>query len=107
MPENHETKPARIHPYSAGLLIVIDNVFFGSNLMTLGLATPAMAALAFAVTGTGVFLTQRFLVGEEAGPSLARGFVLGTLAGVPTSLFGTGAGVALLARSGISRLLGK
>ncbi len=93
-----------IHPYSAGLLIILDNVFFGANAATFGLGTPVIAMIAFCVTGTGVFLTQRFLVEEEAGPSLARGFFLGTLAGVPTSLTGTGTGLALLARAGLVRL---
>ncbi len=96
-----------IHPYSAGLLIILDNVFFGANAVTMGLGTPFIALIAFCITGTGVFLTQRFLVEEATGPSMARGFILGTLAGVPTSVTGTGAGLALLARAGLMRLLKK
>ncbi len=98
-------KRGAIHPYSAGLLIIFDNVFFGANAVTMGLGTPIIAMIAFCVTGTGVFLTQRFLVEEATGPSLARGFVIGSLAGVPTSITGTGAGLALLARAGLRRLL--
>ncbi len=107
MSDNAPEKRGSIHPYSAGLLIIFDNVFFGANAVTMGLGTPVIAMIAFCVTGTGVFLTQRFLVEERTGPSMARGFFIGSLAGVPTSVTGTGAGLALLARSGLMRLLKK
>ena len=97
----------RIHPYSAGLMILIDNVFFGANAVTAGLATPLIVILAFVITGVGVFLNQRFLVEEAVGASLARAFLLAVLAAIPTSLVGSGAGMALLVRSGLVRLLGK
>lgn len=107
LPERPAADRGRIHPYSAGLLIFIDNVFFGANAITLGFGTPVMAFLAFVLTGTGVFLTQRFLVEESTGVSLARAFLLAVLAGVPTSVLGSGAGMALLVRSGLGRLLRK
>jgi len=96
-----------IHPYSAGLLILLDNAFFGANALTLGLSTPLMAALAFSVTGTGVFLIQKFLVKESIGESIARAFFIGILAGIPTSIFGTAVGLFVLAKAGLANLSAK
>lgn len=102
-----EVYNAMIHPYSAGLLILIDNVFFGANALTLGLSTPILAILAFSITGTGVFLVQKFLAGESAGESIARAFFIGVLAGIPTSIFGTSVGLLVLARAGLSNIFSK
>ncbi|MEM6796955.1 MAG: hypothetical protein AAF725_23475 [Acidobacteriota bacterium] len=99
------TDSSPIHPYSAGLLILVDNVLFGANAVTMGLATPLVALVAFTMTSASVFLTQRFLAGGAAGPSLAQGVFLGILAGLPTSLTGTGTGLALLAKAGFTKLL--
>jgi hypothetical protein len=85
-----------LHPYSAGLLIFIDNIFWGINALTLGLSTPIISVLAFSITGIVVFLIQKFLAEESVGKSFTKAFFTGVLAGIPTSLAGTALGTAVL-----------
>jgi hypothetical protein len=100
---NARTPPrVRLHPFSGLLVILIDNIFFGLNAMTLGMGTPLACFLAFTVTTTGVYLTQRFLDRDSRGASLAKAFFAGVLAGVPTSISGTIFGTTVLFLSGLS-----
>lgn len=96
-----------IHPYSAGLLILMDNVFWGVNAMTLGLSTPITCALAFSMTGIVVFLIQKYLVKESIGESFVKAFLVGVLAGIPTSIAGTALGTAVLVMTRSTHLVGK
>ena len=96
-----------IHPYSAGLLIFMDNFFWGVNAMTLGLSTPITCALAFFITGIVVFLIQKYLVKESIGESFAKAFFIGVLAGIPTSIAGTVLGTAILVMARSTNLIGK
>ena len=95
---------ARLHPYSGALVLLVDNVCFGANVATLGIGTLFTSIAAFCVTGTGVFLTQRYLDKDSFGQSVAKAFLSGVLAGVPTSLAGTVFGSAVLLSSGLSAL---
>ena len=90
-----------LHPYSAGLLILMDNVFWGVNALSLGLSTPIISVSAFLITGTITLLIQKYLAKESMGKSFTKGVITGVLAGIPTSLAGTalGAAVLLIARS--------
>jgi hypothetical protein len=103
----NNSRPGGFHAYSAALLILVDNVFFAGTIATGGLGLFVMCFLAFTLVGAGSFLCQRFLQGEDSGSALAKAFFLGTFAGVPTSVTGTGVGGLLLARLGIRKLLGK
>ena len=100
-----------IHWLSGVLLIAIDGAFFGKNAVvftgTGGLGIPInllICLIAFVVTGIGVFLVQKFTVGEDTGSALAKGFVLGVLAGIPTPIAGTLAGGFVIAKAGIKAL---
>lgn len=93
-----------VHLYSALLVLIVDNIFWGANTLTLGLGTFAASFLSFALTTIGVFLVQRNLVGESTGKAGARAFFLGVLAGIPTAVAGTVAGGLLLGWAGIRRL---
>jgi len=95
---------SNLHGYSGTLLIVIDNAFWGANILTLGLATPLVSLLAFLFTGTGVFLVQKFISEDSSGVALAKGFVIGVMAGVPTSVVGTLGGVYILGKAGIKAI---
>lgn len=94
----------RLHPYSGALVLLVDNVCFGANVATGFLGTVVLSAAAFAVTSTGVFLTQRYLDKDSFGQSVAKAFLSGVLAGVPTSIAGTVFGSAVLLSSGLSAL---
>jgi hypothetical protein len=61
--------------------------------------------LIFITCTVSVTLTQHFIAQENWGESLAKGFALGILAGVPYPIMGTGAGIIILAMSGLRGLL--
>ena len=90
-----------LHPYSAGLLIFIDNIFWGINALTLGLSTPIISVSAFFITGTITLLIQKYLAKESMGECFTKAVITGVLAGIPTSIAGTvlGTAVLLIARS--------
>ena len=95
---------SELHAFSGVLLITVDNALFGANVLTAGLATPLICLVAFLFTGTGAFLAQKYLSEDDTGPALTKGFVLGTMAGVPTSIVGTVGGIYLLGKAGINKL---
>lgn len=90
-----------LHWFSGALLIAVDTAFWGVNIVTFGLATLLVGLLAFVFTGCGVFLVQKFISEESAGVAIAKGFVIGILAGVPTSVVGTVAGTYVLGDAGL------
>ncbi len=92
---------SNLHGFSAALLIVVDMAFWGANLATFGLATPLVSLLAFLFTGIGVFLVQMFMAEDSAGVAIAKGFVVGVMAGVPTGIVGTLGGSYVLVKAGI------
>lgn len=92
---------SNLHGYSGALLIVVDNALWGANVVTFGLATPLVSLLAFVFTGFGVFLVQKFISEDRTGVALAKGFVIGVMAGVPTGVVGTVGGVYILSKAGI------
>lgn len=105
---NHVTetdKPnSNLHSFSGVLLITVDNALWGANLVTLGFATPIVSLLAFLFTGTGVFLVQVFMAEDSVGVAITKGFVVGVMAGVPTSIVGTLGGIYILGKAGIRAL---
>ena len=102
-----EKSNSNLHGYSGALLIVVDNALWGANLVTLGIATALVSLLAFLFTGIGVFLVQKFMAEDIAGVAIAKGFVVGVLAGVPTSIVGTLGGIYILGKAGIKTIRGK
>jgi TRAP-type mannitol/chloroaromatic compound transport system permease large subunit len=94
----------RLHPFSGLLIILLDNLFFGLNVATLGIGTLLACFLAFGATTVGVYLVQRFLDQDSRRASLAKAILSGALAGVPTSISGTIFGTAVLAASGLPKL---
>ncbi len=93
-----------LNPLSGLLILVLDYAFFGGEAVTLGLGLPLTCLLAFAVSGTGVFLVQRLIVEERPGKALAKAFIAGVVTGVPTPVFGTVFGSLILGVSGLNLL---
>ena len=90
-----------IHPLAALLLLVVD------NLWSLGDWAPFAWVLTiplafFSVFFPGVFL-QRYANHDRWSKSFGKGFLLATLAAVPTAIAGTPIGVAFLAWAGVDR----
>ena len=105
--ENTKKPNSELHTFGGVLLITVDNALFGANALSIGLSTPLTCLVAFLFTGIGVFLVQKYLSEDDTGPALAKGFGLGILAGVPTSIAGTVGGIYFLDKAGIKELPGK
>jgi hypothetical protein len=91
--------PAPVHPLAALSTLVLDNVFgvieIADPLLLLftGLGVGAICAIT-------VSFVQRYMAKDEWGPSIAKGLVMGIIAGVPFQVSGTAAGGILLAWAG-------
>ncbi len=94
----------RMHPYSGGLMLLIDFVCFGANALTAGLSTPWVIAGAFGLSSLGVFLSQKFLDHDGFGASMAKAFFAGIITAVPTPILGTIVGAAIIKYSGLDRI---
>lgn len=110
--KNTKKPNSELHPFSGVLLITVDYAFWGVNaaavVATIGLATPFTTLFtclsAFLFTGIGVFLVQKYLSEDDTGRALAKGFVLGTMAGLPTPIVGTVGGIYILGKAGNKKL---
>jgi len=92
--------PAPVHPLAALATIVLDNLFALPEL-----AGPELWMLTVPlIGGIGLLTTtmvQRFLAKDSWGESIAKGLVMGIIAGVPISVTGTAVGGILLAWAGL------
>ena len=92
--------PAPVHPLAAITTVVLDNIFG-----IFELADPL--AIVFTSLGVGLLgavsttLVQRYLAKDGWGASVAKGLVMGIIAGVPISVTGTAVGGVLLAWAGL------
>ena len=99
--ESRHIAPPPIHPLAALTTIVLDNVFG-----MIELVPGAVAVTSFVVGGIGFLTTtliQRHLAKDEWGAAVAKGLVMGVLAGVPYQVTGTAVGIPLLAWAGASK----
>ncbi len=89
-----------VHPLSALVTVILDNLF---NLPEL--AGPEVWFITAPIVGGLCLLTttfvQRYLAKDEWGPAVAKGLVMGIIAGVPFSVTGTAAGGLFLAWAGL------
>jgi len=92
--------PAPIHPLAALATIVLDNLFTLPEL-----AGPELWIFTVPLIGGASLLTttmvQHFLAKDSWGESIAKGLVMGIIAGVPISVTGTAVGGILLAWAGL------
>jgi hypothetical protein len=96
---------APVHPLSAILLMAVDNLWMLADwsAMTWALTIP----LSFVTVAVPTFLIQKLVNKDSFTRAAGLGLLLGMLAAIPTSLFGTPVGLALLAWTGISKILGR
>ena len=104
MPDQIEVRrpvpSAPVHPLAALATIVLDNVFGVVELIdpfTILLTSLAVGTVGFFST----MFVQRYLAKDEWGPSVAKGLVMGIIAGVPFQVSGTAVGTALLGWAGL------
>ena len=96
----HPVPPAPIHPLAALATIVLDNLFTipeiaGPEVWIVSI--PIIGGLGFAATT----LVQHYLSKDSWGEAVAKGLVMGIIAGVPTSITGTAVGGILLGWAGL------
>jgi len=94
-----------IHGLSALILVAVDSLWIpGDFLMPISLvAVPACFAAVFIPT----YLIQRHLKNDSKGRALTFATILAVLAAIPTPVTGTPVGFALLAWTGLGKLLGR
>ncbi len=93
---------APIHPLAALTTIVLDNVFGWVEIVD----PLALVLTSLSVGGIGFVSTlfvQRYLAKDEWGASIAKGMVMGILAGVPYQVTGTAVGAILLGWAGVNK----
>lgn len=88
-----------IHALAALATIALDGVFTVPELavFSLPMTVVTVGALGFSATA----LVQRFVARDDWGVSLAKGLVMGIVAGVPYPVAGTLVGLPLLAWAGL------
>jgi hypothetical protein len=102
-------RQAPFHVLSALITVVLDWVWLllelPETMSVVGLAALLPTAIVLGLTCmVGVTLIQRFVAGDSWGTSVAKGFMMGVLAGVPYPVVGTVVGVPLLAWAGINEV---
>ena len=96
----HPIPPAPVHPLAALVTVVLDNVFGVIELVDP--LTIILTSLTVGVLGTvTTMFVQRYLAKDSWGASVAKGLVMGIIAGVPFQVTGTAIGIPLLAWAGL------
>jgi hypothetical protein len=101
--EKKSEKKSLIHPFSGILVLLIDNLLFGANALSVGLSLPIVCTLAFIITGISVFFIEKHMDNNSTAGSVLRALVLAILAGVPTSIAGTAIGAIILSWAGLKK----
>lgn len=94
-----------VHPLASTVLVAVDSLWSLTewSVLTWWLTIPASFLTVFIPT----LLVQRYVQGDPPRRAWRLAWLLGGLAAVPTSLFGTPVGLAFLAWSGLNRLFGR
>lgn len=94
-----------LHPASGVLILGLDWLLFSGTVLSLGLSTPMLAALGFALGTGGTALLQRWYGGDSGLKSILKGLLGGVAVGIPMPIAGTAVGGAILTLSGLNRLM--
>jgi hypothetical protein len=101
LPEpRHPIPPAPIHPLAALATLVLDNVFGIFEIVDPFLLVLTSVSVGVIGAVTTMFV-QRYLAKDGWGASVAKGLVMGIIAGVPFQVTGTAIGIPLLAWAGL------
>ena len=89
------------HPASGVVILALDWLLFGSDLMTDFLALPAMCVLGFLATFPLVLIIQRAWSRNSWAGAIGKAFLGAFMVGLPMPVTGTLLGAAILALSGL------
>jgi hypothetical protein len=90
-------------PASGLWILGLDWLLFSSNALSLGLATPIVAAIGFVLGGMGVFFLQRRFGKDKALMAVIKALISGVVVGAPLPLTGTIIGAGVLLSSGLGK----
>jgi 4-amino-4-deoxy-L-arabinose transferase-like glycosyltransferase len=93
-----------LHPASGALILGLDWLLFSGSALTLGLSTPMLALIGFALGGVGTGLIQGRYGRDKNTTSVVKGFLGGLAVGIPLPIAGTALGGGILTLSGLDRL---
>jgi hypothetical protein len=89
------------HPASGVVILALDWLIFGTDLLTDFLALPAMCVLGFIATFPLVYLIQQKWSKDTIPNALGKAFLGAFMVGLPFPITGTLLGAAILALSGL------
>jgi hypothetical protein len=89
------------HPASGAIILAIDFLGFGTELLSGLLDTPVVCVLSFFLALIPIFYVQMALRTEKWTVALGKAILGATLAGMPVFIGGTMLGVAVIAMSGL------
>lgn len=89
------------HPASGVVILGLDWLTFGTDLMTEFLALPILCFLAFVVTFPVVYVIQAKWSRDTTGPALGKAFLGAFMVALPFPITGTLLGAAILALAGL------
>lgn len=102
---SNESSQTFLHPASGVVILGLDWLLFSGTVLSLGLSTPAIAVLGFALGAVGTGLIQKTYGEDGTGKSVIKGLLGGVAVGIPMPIAGTAVGGAVLALSGLNRLM--
>jgi hypothetical protein len=94
-----------VHPLAAVILLLVDNLWNLADWTILDWIVSI--PLSFVMVFVPVLFIQRRLMKDRWLRAICLASLLGVIAAVPTSVTGTPVGLAILAWTGISKLIGK
>jgi len=89
------------HPASGVVILGLDWLAFGSDLMTGFLALPLLCAVSFAITFPVLYAIQTKWAKDSVSAALGKAFLGAFLVGLPFPITGTMLGAAILALAGL------
>lgn len=105
LPRPSAVGDAPVHPLSAIVLVAVDNLWnvadWAAALWIVTIPT------SFLLVAAPTFFIQKYLKKDRLARALGFALLLGLLAAIPTSFFGTPVGLAMLAWTGLNRLWGQ
>lgn len=94
-----------LHPASGAVILGLDWLLFSGTVVSLGLSTPVLGVLGFVAGTIGTAVIQKMYGGDGSGKSLLKGLLGGIAVGIPMPIAGTAVGGAVIALSGLNRLM--
>lgn len=93
-----------LHPISGLIILGLDWLFFGSNLLSGGALTILWSVVGFVVGGLAVAVVQKRVQRDATKASLIKGLIAGIAIGLPFPIAGTAIGAFVLTLSGLDML---